>query len=77
MKLTVELEPGETPAEADRILLKALLNKEQLKDEAKERYDDPALDEFHEMMTAKHLTLLNRIQNQVTTQIEFLMKWKS
>lgn len=70
MKLTVELEPGETPAEADEKILKALLTKQELKEELSERYHDPALNEFHDQITTSHIAVLDTIKAHVESQLK-------
>lgn len=76
MKLTVDLEPGETLAEADELILKAILTKQELKEELTERYHDPALNEFHDQITEAHLKVLSDIQARVGNQIKFLLNRK-
>lgn len=76
MKLTVELEPGETPAEADELILKAILTKQALQDELRERYDDPALNEFHDLITTQHLKVIEDLQWNIDRQIKSLIERK-
>lgn len=70
MKVTVELEPGETPASADEVLLKSLLTKQELQQETSERYHDPALNEFHEQIAKSHLDVLEKIKARIEEQLK-------
>lgn len=67
MKVKVNLDKGETLAQAEEKLEKALkAKKECIKGE---QYCDPALNEFHEYVEAQHTDLIQNILSEIKQEI--------
>lgn len=76
MRVRIDLEPGETIEEAEEKLAKAILTKQELREELAERYDDPVLNEFHDHVTNEHLKVLDNIRALVSQEIQHLINKK-
>lgn len=68
MKTKVYLNQGETLAEAEDKLEKALKAKKECA--PGEQYCDPAVNEFHEVIEARHKLLMDKIVDDVRIEIQ-------
>jgi len=68
MKFKVELGKGETIEDAEKVLEKALNTKRECSHG--EQYCDPALNEFHELVEARHKKLVEQILQDIKNEID-------
>lgn len=68
MKVKVNLENGETLEQAEEKLEKALKAKRECAHG--EQYCDPAMNEFHDHIEARHKKVLERINQQIADEIK-------
>lgn len=67
MKVKINLDKGETILQAEEKLEKALKAKKECSDG--ERYCDPAVNEFHELIESRHEALVQNILEQIKDEI--------
>ena len=66
--MKVILDKGQTLEEAEQLLLKSIKKKTECT--GKEVYSDSMLNEFHDQICEKHRKLLNKIEKEITQEIE-------
>lgn len=72
MKVTVNLEEGETLEQAEEELYKALRGKKKIKDQLGERYADEMINEFHDRVLDEHFKVLEEIKERVKYEVNKL-----